>query len=77
MKVQRTGENPRAIETQWIGVNLWIEVAHSRKPTSIETRGRTDNTQASNDEVRSLSGIVFKRLGRGEDIGETLNRRQE
>ena len=44
---------------------------------SVETRGRTDNAQTSNDEERRASGNVFRRLGRGSNIRDTLNRRRE
>ena len=60
------GKNLRAVETQRTGFNLSAEVARSHTLASVETRGRTNNVQTSNDEARSSSGNVFRRLGRGQ-----------
>ena len=72
---QRTGENLRATRTHQMGVNTRVKVARSHMLASIESRRHTDNIPTSNDEERSRSRNVFKRLGKGADLRDTLNKR--
>ena len=75
MEMQRTGENPKVEGTQWTDVNLRAEAARSHARASIETRERT-NVWTINHKERSELGNVFRRLDRGADLWDTLNRRQ-
>ena len=75
VKKKRTGENPRAVEIQWIGVNPRAEIACSHLQDSTRTRRRTNNAQTGADQARSMPRNVFKRLGKGADMIDTLNKR--
>ena len=75
VKRQQTDENPRDVETQRTGVNPMSKFTRSHMPTSIETRGHTDNVRIGNDEEMSAYGNIFKKLCRGVDLWDTLNRR--
>ena len=57
-------ENSRTTGTHQTGVNPRTKVARSHAPASIETQERT-NVRAVNDEERSGSGNMFRRLDRG------------
>ena len=65
-----------AIRTQQTNVNLGTEVTQSHMPTSREAKVRAGSTHPNQDE-RSSSGNVFKRLGHGANLRDTLNRRRD
>ena len=50
---------------------------HSHLPYSIRTKGRTDNARIIDDQARSVSRNAFRRLGKGADMRDMLNRRRE
>ena len=66
-----------AVGTQRTGVNLRVKVACSHMPTFVGTRGHTRSAWTGHNEGRSESRNVFRRLGRGADLRDTLNRRQD
>ena len=76
-RTQRMKENPMAVRTQWTGVNPRAEVARSHTPTSVGTRGHTGSARTGHNKGRSESGNVFKRLGKGANLRDTLNRRRD
>ena len=65
-----------AIKTQQMGVNLGTEVTHSHMLTSKEAKARARSTHPNQDE-KSSSTNVFRRLGHGADMRDTLNRRHD
>ena len=71
------GENPRAVETQWTGVDSKAEIGHSRLQDSMRTKRHINNARTGDDQARSRSGNMFRRLGKRENIRDTLNRRRE
>ena len=64
------------VRTQQMGVNLKIEVTSSHTLTSRRVNTRARSTHP-NQEVRSSSGNIFWRLGRGADLRDTLNKRHD
>ena len=61
-----------------MGLNPRAGAAHSHVLESQRNRARSEVVRASeNNPVRSIIGNVFKRLGKGADMRETLNRRRE
>ena len=60
-----------------MGVKLRAKVARSHTPTSVGTRGDTGSARTGHNEGQSELGNVFKRLGRGADLRDILNKRRD
>ena len=65
-----------AVRTQQMGVNPGTEVTCSHAPTSREARARAESTHPSQGE-RSNSWNIFRGLGRGTDLWDTLNQMRD
>ena len=65
-----------ATRTQQTGVNPEIEVTCSHTLTSRGVNARAGSTHPNQDE-RSSSGNIFRRLGHRVDLRDTLNRRRD
>ena len=66
VKTQPTGDNSRAMSIQRTGIDPRAKIAHFHLQDSMRIKGYNDNAQTSDDQLRSVSGNVFRRLGRGQ-----------
>ena len=65
-----------AVRTQQNGANLETEVTHSHLLAFRRVNTRVGSTRPNQDE-RNSSGNVFRWLGHGADLRDTLNRRHD
>ena len=64
------------VKTKQIAVNPETEVTRSHTLTSRGVNARARSIDPNQD-ARSNSWNIFLRLGRGEDLGDTLNKRRD
>ena len=65
------------VTIQRMGANLRAKVARFCIPASVGAKGHTGSVRLDQNGERSSSGNIFRRLGQGADLRDTLNKRRD